>query len=384
MSEVLRDRAAIVGVAHTEFAKDIGRPERVIALEAITAALEDAGLSPADVDGMVKFSLENTFEVDVMRNLGIPNVSFFGDVAYGGGAGCAAVGHAAMAIATGAAEVVVVWRARNRGSGGRPWASKSNRVGGDLQWYLPWGLSRPVDQIAMLARRHMIEHGSTAEHLGAVATAQRAYAHNNPFAMMRDRPMTMEDYRSARFVSEPLRLYDCCLESDGALAVVLTSAARARDLRRPPVLVRAAAQGIGPEHVVMANYFTADPLDTPGRYTAGALWRLAGMSPDEIDVAQIYDAFSPLVVISLEEYGFCKPGEGGPFCAEGNLRPGGRLPTNTSGASLSEAYVHGMNLIIEGVRQLRGESHNQVPGAETCFVTSGNGVPTSALVLRKG
>jgi acetyl-CoA acetyltransferase len=379
----LRDRAAIVGIGQTEFSKDIGRPERTIALEAIKAALDDAGLAPRDVDGLVKFSLENTMEVEVCRNLGIPNLRFFGDVAYGGGAGCGAVGHAAMAVATGVAEVVVVWRARNRGSGGRPWASRgSGRVGGEFQWFLPWGLSRPVDQIAMLARRHMIELGSTSEHLGAVATAFREHATRNPNAMMR-KPMTMEDYLASRWISEPLRLYDCCLESDGALAVVVTTPERARDCRQPPVLVRAAAQGVGPDHLVMANYFTANPLETPARYAAQELWRLAGMGPEEIDCAQFYDAFTPLVVISLEEYGFCKPGDGGPFAAEGNLRLGGRLPSNTSGGSLSEAYVHGMNLILEGVRQLRGTSTSQVPGCETVLVTSGNGVPTSALVLRR-
>jgi acetyl-CoA acetyltransferase len=379
----MRDAAAIVGIGHTEFSKNIGRPERTIALEAIKAALEDAGLTPADVDGLVKFSMENTMEVDICRSLGIPNLRFFGDVAYGGGAGCGAVGHAAMAIATGTADVVVVWRARNRGSGGRPWASKGNQVGGEFQWFLPFGLSRPVDQIAMLARRHMIEFGSTVEHLGAVAVAFREHAQNNPNALMR-KPMSMEDYLAARYVSEPLRLFDCCLESDGALAVVLTSAERARSLRKPAVLVRGFSQGIGPDHTVMANYFTRDPLDSPGAYAARELWRACGMGPTEIDCAQIYDAFSPLVPISLEAYGFCKPGEGGPMAASGALRAdGGSLPSNTSGGSLSEAYVHGMNLIVEGVRQIRGESVNQAARAETCMVTSGNGVPTSALVLRR-
>lgn len=377
----MRDAAAIVGIGHTEFSKDVGRPERTIALEAITAALADAGLTPDDVDGTVKFSLENTMEVEVVRNLGIRNLRYFGDVAYGGGAGCGAIGHAAMAIATGQAEVVVVWRARNRGSGGRPWASKGNRVGGEFQWFLPFGLSRPVDQIAMLARRHMIEHGSTEEHLGAVATTFRAHAQNNPWAMMRT-PMTIDDYMAARMISEPLRLFDCCLESDGALAIVLTTPERARDCRRPPVLVRGFSQGIGPDHLVMANYFTADPLDSPGRYAGEDLWRATGMGPGEIDCVQLYDAFSPLVVISLEAYGFCTPGEGGPLAASGALAVGGALPCNTAGGSLSEAYVHGMNLIVEGVRQIRGAAINQVRGCETVMVSSGNGVPTSALVLR--
>ena len=380
----IRDAAAIVGIGQTEFAKDIGRPEQTIALEAILAALDDAGLSPSDVDGAVKFSLENTMEVDIARNLGIENLRFFADVAYGGGAGCGAVGHAAMAIATGQAETVVVWRARNRGSGGRPWASKGNRISGEFQWFLPFGLSRPVDQIAMLTRRHMIEYGSTQEHLGAVAVAFREHAQANPGALMHGKPMTLDDYLAARWISEPLRLFDCCLETDGALAVVLTSAARARDCRHPAALVSGYAQGIGPEHVVMANYFTPDPLVSPGHYAAPDLWRAAGMGPEDIDCVQLYDAFSPLVVISLEAFGFCKPGEGGPFAAAGNLRAeGGSLPCNTSGGSLSEAYVHGMNLILEGVRQLRGDSVNQVAGCETVMVSSGNGVPTSAMVMRR-
>jgi acetyl-CoA acetyltransferase len=378
----MRDAAAIVGIGHTEFSKNIGRAERTIALEAITAALDDAGLRAEDVDGTVKFSLENTMEVDIARNLGIPNLRYFADVAYGGGAGCAAVGHAAMAIATGQASCVVVWRARNRGSGGRPWASKGNRMADDFQWSHPWGLSRPADQIAMLTRRHMHEYGSTDEHLAAVAMACREHAMNNPYATMR-KPMTREDYFNARFVSEPLRLFDCCLESDGALAVVLVSAERAKDLRQKPALVRGYSQATGPDHMVMWNYFNRDPLDSPGAHAATDLWRNAGVGPDEIDCVQLYDAFSPLVVISLEAYGFCKPGEGGPFAASGALRAnGGALPCNTSGGGLSEAYVHGMNLIVEGVRQVRGTSVNQVKDCETVMVSSGNGVPTSALVLR--
>src|SRR2546423_5311348 len=277
----LRDAAAIVGIGHTEFAKDIGRPERTIALEAITAALHDAGLSPSEVDGVVKFTMEPTVEVEIAGNLGVPNLRYFGEVGYGGGAACGAIGHAAMAIACGMADCVVVWRARNRGSGGRPWAMKSNKERGDFQWFLPWGLSRPVDQIAMLARRHMIEHGTTSEHLGAVAIAFREHAQANPNALMRGKPMTMEEYLAARWVSEPLRLYDCCLETDGGLAVVLTTPERARSLRKPPVLVRAASQGTGPEHLVMANYFNDNPLEAPGEVAASHPWRPAGPGPPD-------------------------------------------------------------------------------------------------------
>jgi acetyl-CoA acetyltransferase len=327
--------------------------------------------------------METTSEVEIARNLGIPNLRFFGEVGYGGGGGCAAVGHAAMAIETGWAHTVVCWRARNRGSGGRPWAGTRAEVGGDAQFYLPFGLVRPVDQIAMLARRHMFEYGTTSEQLGAVAVAFRKHAARNPYAMMRE-PIRLEDHQASRMVSDPLRKLDCCLETDGALAVVLTSLERARDLKQRPALVLAAAQGTGPEHVVMANYHAPRPLETPSLWAARELWERSGVTPSDVDCAQFYDAFTPLVVFSLEEYGFCKPGEGGPFCEHGRLEwPDGALPSNTSGGGLSEAYVHGFNLILEGVRQVRGTSTSQVRDASLCLVTSGAGVPTSALLLAR-
>lgn len=379
----MRGAAAIVGIGHTEFAKDLGRSERRAALEAISAALADAGLAAGDVDGLVRFDLESTSEVEIARNLGIPNLRFFAETGYGGGGGCATVALAAMAIATGRASVVVCWRARNRGSGGRPWAATGNRVGGDAQFSAPYGLVRPVDQIAMLARRHMYEYGTTSEHFGAVAVACRKHAARNPHATMRD-PITLADHQASRFVSEPLRKLDCCLESDGALAVVVTSVERARDLPRRPVVVLAASQGTGAEHVVMTSYHGPRLLETPSTAAARDLFAAAGVGAADVDVAQIYDAFTPLVTLSLEEFGFCAAGEGGPFSAGGRLEwPDGALPVNTSGGGLSEAYVHGMNLVVEGVRQIRGDSTSQVRDAELCLVTSGAGVPTSALLLAR-
>ena len=379
----MRGVAAIAGIGHTEFAKNLGRSERHAAVEAISAALADAGLTAGDVDGLVRFDLEATSEVEIARSLGIPNLRFFAETGYGGGGGCATVGLAAMAIATGRASVVVCWRARNRGSGGRPWAATGNRVGGDAQFTAPYGLLRPVDQIAMIARRHMHEYGTTSAHFGAVAVACRKHASRNPHALMRD-PITLEDHQNSRFVSEPLRKLDCCLESDGALAVVVTSAERARDLAQPAALLLAASQGTGPEHVVMTNYHAPRFLETPSTCAARDLFAGAGVGPGDVDVAQIYDAFTPLVTLSLEEYGFCAAGEGGPFSAGGRLEwPDGELPVNTSGGGLSEAYVHGMNLIVEGVRQMRGTSTSQVKDAELCLVTSGAAVPTSALLLAR-
>ncbi len=373
--------AAIAGIGQVEFSKKIGRSERQIALEAIRLALADAGLLPSQVDGLVRFDMESTSEVEIARNLGIPNLRFFGEVGYGGGGGCAAVGHAAMAIETGWAHTVVCWRARNRGSGGRPWAGTDSEVGGDAQFSIPFGLVRPVDQIAMLTRRHMFEYGTTSEQLGAVAVAFRKHAARNPHAMMRE-AITLADHQASRMVSDPLRKLDCCLETDGALAVVLTSLERARDLKERPAVVLAAAQGSGPEHVVMTNYHGPRLLETPSLWAARDLWTRAGVRPSDIDCAQFYDAFTPLVIFSLEEYGFCKPGEGGPYCEGGRLEwPAGELPSNTSGGGLSEAYVHGFNLILEGVRQMRGSSTSQVRDASLCLVTSGAGVPTSALIL---
>jgi len=377
----MRSAAAIVGIGQTEFARDIGRPERTIALEAICAALDDAGISPFEVDGLVRFDMESTSEVEIARNLGIPNLRFFGELGYGGGGGCGTVAHAALAIAAGRASVVVCWRARNRGSGGRPWAATGNRVPGDYQWTAPYGLLRPVDQIAMIARRHMHEYGTTTEQFGAVAVACRKHASRNPTALMRE-PITLADHAASRMISEPLHKLDCCLETDGALAVVVTGAERARDCPHPPALVLAAAQATGPQHVVMTNYHAPHFLETPSTFAARDLFEQAGVAAADIDCAQIYDAFTPLVTLSLEEYGFCKPGEGGPFSEGGRLEwPDGALPLNTSGGGLSEAYVHGMNLVVEGVRQVRGTSTSPVADARLCLVTSGAGVPTSALIL---
>ncbi|MFP6608155.1 MAG: lipid-transfer protein [Myxococcota bacterium] len=377
----MRRAAAIVGIGQTEFSKNIGRPERTVALEAIRSALQDAGLDSSQVDGLVRFDMETTTEVEIARNLGLENVRFFSEIAYGGGAGCGTVAHAAMAVATGQASVVVCWRARNRGSGGRPWAATGSGVGGDAQFTAPYGLVRPVDQIAMLARRHMHEFGTTSEQLGAVAVAARKHAVANPNALMRE-PMTIADHQASRLISEPLRKFDCCLETDGALAVVVTSVERARDLRQAPAVVLAAAQGMGPEHTVMTDYHGPHFLQTPSTWAARDLFASAGIAPADVDCAQFYDAFTPLVLLSLEEFGFCKPGESGPMAASGALEwPDGALPSNTSGGGLSEAYVHGFNLVLEGVRQIRGTSTSQVEDAEISLVTSGAGVPTSALLL---
>lgn len=245
----------------------------------------------------------------------------------------------------------------------------------------------PGQLYALYARRHMLEYGTTAEDLASIAMVVRRRANANPAAMMSNRTMSITDYLQSRMISEPLRLFDYCLESDGACAVVVTTAERAADSPQPTVLVRAVTQGTVPE-VQGGKVFPAlmrpDLLMTPSRSAARELYRRAGLGPAEVDVAQFYDCFTITVLLQLEDYGFCAPGEGGAFASSGAIDLPGTIPINTAGGNLSEAYIHGMNHILEGVRQLRGHSTSQVPGAQTCLVTSGAPVMTSAMMLRAG
>jgi len=382
---VIKNRTAIVGIGQTEFGKGLPDTELSLACQAISTELDDAGVQASEVDGLGSYTMEPNREVDVARSVGLGDITFFSQVGFGGGAGCGVVGQAAMAVATGQCNVAVAWRARKRADkGSRPWAQAGARIADSWQWTRPFGIIRPVDEIAMLTRRYMHEYGGTREHLANIALAFRKHAARNPASTMGHKPLTREDYMNARWISEPLCLYDNCLETDGALAVVITSAERARDLRQPPAYINSFAQGLPPQHQTMTNYFTDDPLRGPAWTAAKRMWELADVTPADVKVAQLYDAFSPLIPLSLEGYGFCKRGEGGPFTDDGNIEwPNGRLPVNTSGGGMSEAYVHGFNLVLEGVRQIRGSSTSQVEGADVSLVTSGEGVPTSAILFVK-
>jgi acetyl-CoA acetyltransferase len=380
---VIKDAAAIVGIGETPFAKVLEGSEKTLATKAILEALEDAGIDASEVDGFASYTMENTSEVDIAKTIGAGDVTFFSQVGYGGGAGPGAVGHLAMAIATGQCRVGVAWRSRKRGSGQRPWASMAQIPSAPAQWTRPWGLLRPADEIAMLTRRYMHETGATRDHLANVALAVRRMANANPKAVMYERTLSREQYMEARWISEPLCLFDNCLETDGALACVLVSAERAADCRQAPVYVHSFGQGLPSQSHTMVNYWCDDPLRGPSWACSKQLYRHSDIQAGDISVAQLYDAFTPLIPLSLEGYGFCGKGEGAAFTEDGALDLGGRLPINTSGGGLSEAYVHGFNLINEGVRQMRGTSVNQVPDAESCLVTAGEGVPTSAMILRR-
>ncbi|AMN47760.1 lipid-transfer protein [Steroidobacter denitrificans] len=379
---MIKDKAAIVGIAETAFARRLEASECELASMAILAALEDAGIAPSEVDALSSYTMERTEEIEIAGNLGFGDIRFFSQVGYGGGAGCGTVLHLAMAVASGQAEVAVAWRSRKRGSGPRVWATSAERLYDGYKYTRPYGLVRPADELAVLTRRYMHEFGATREHLANVALTCRRMANNNPRAAMYPKPLTREQYMAARWIAEPLCLYDNCLETDGALACVIVSAERARDCRHRPVYIHAGAQGISAPHPGFMNDYCGTPFRTPSYAAAKALWRGSDFKPDDIKVAQIYDAFTTMVLLSFEAYGFCGRGEGAAFTENGALDPGGRLALNTSGGSLSEAYVHGFNLINEGVRQMRGSSANQVPGADVCLVTSCDDVPTSALILR--
>jgi acetyl-CoA acetyltransferase len=379
----IQDRVAVVGIGHLPFAKDIGRPISDTAVEAIQRALDDAGLQAEDVDGMSMLEMEHTHEVSIARRLGVRQLTWWDKISYGGGASSATLMHAAAAIASGLATTVVCHRARNRGSRtSRPWSQEKELVIDDKALHTPWGLIRPVDVIGMWAHRHMREFGTKREHFGNVAIAARKHALKNPDAMMRGRPLDMPTYLAGRVIGYPLTLYDCCLETDGALACIVTSVERAKDLRQKPVLVHSVAQASGPNPVHLANYNNTREMVTTSVFCAELLWKRSELQPKDMDCAQIYDAFTPLVVTGLEDYGFCKRGEGGPFTDGGRIELGGALPVLTSGGGLSEAYVHGFNLLVEGVRQIRGTSVNQVPGCRATLVTGASGVATSAVVLR--
>ncbi|MFD6873299.1 MULTISPECIES: lipid-transfer protein [unclassified Streptomyces] len=376
----LGGRAAIAGIGATEFSKDSGRSELKLAVEAVHAALDDAGLTPADVDGMVTFTMDTSPEITVAQAAGIGDLSFFSRIHYGGGAACATVQQAALAVATGVAEVVVCYRAFNERSGRRFGSGVQQREpsaeGAALGWSLPWGLLTPASWVAMAAQRYLHAYDLTPEAFGHVAVTDRRHAANNPAAYFHGKPITLADHAASRWIVEPLRLLDCCQETDGGQALVVTTTERARDLRQAPAVITAAAQGAGRRQEAMTSFYRDDLTGLPEMdVVARQLWRTSGLRPSDIDVGILYDHFTPFVLMQLEEFGFCGPGEAADFVAAD------ALPLNTHGGQLGEAYLHGMNGIAEAVRQLRGTSVNQVGGAAHALVTAGTGVPTSGLIL---
>ena len=385
MNDRLSGRAAIAGIGQTEFSKASGRTELQLACEAVQAALEDAGLGAGDVDGLVTFTMDTSDETEVARNLGFGELSVFGRVPFGGGASAGTVTHAAMAVATGVADVVVCYRAFNERSGNR-FGNMSGRMGELplwLSWYAPYGLMTPAAWVGLYARPYMERYGVTNADFGRIAVVDRAHAATNPDAWFYQRAITLEEHQASRWIIEPvLRLLDCCQESDGGVAVIVTSTERARDLRQRAAVITAAAQGATFDSEVMTSYYRDDLDGLPEMgVVSDRLWRMSGLTPGDISTAFLYDHFTPFVLMQLEELGFCGRGEAKEWATVERLSVGGDLPINTSGGLLGEAYIHGMNGITEAVRQVRGTSCNQVDTVDHVLVTAGTGVPTSGLIL---
>jgi acetyl-CoA acetyltransferase len=387
-SSILPGRAAIAGLGATEFSKQSGRTELRLAMEATLAALEDAGIDPHEVDGFCSYSVDKVPEYEIARLLGAREVKFFSQIPHGGGAACAPVMHAAMAVAAGVAKTVVVYRAMNErswyrfGSGSYGFGATPFFENVNYGWYMPHGFHTPAAWVGMFARRYMHTYGATSEDFGRISVAARDFAATNPNAFFYGKPITLEDHQRSRWICEPLRLLDCCQESDGAVAMVITSAERARDLKQKPVIIKGAAQGISDGQQIMTSFYRDDITGLPEMgLVARQLWDQSRLAPDDIQTAVIYDHFTPFVLPQLEEFGFVKRGEAKDFIRAGHHTRGARLPLNPHGGQLGEAYIHGMNGIAEGVRQVRGSAVNQVEGVHNVLVTAGTGVPTSALIL---
>jgi acetyl-CoA acetyltransferase len=376
----MRDRVAIVGIGATVQGKVPGSTALGLGLAALARAVEDAGIQKDQIDGVLTMPGTRSPEqgqhyLRVCEAAGI-DPSFTGTMEMGGATACSLVQLGAMAIATGAATYVACVFGDNAKTGGSRFGSVK---GGENPWSI-WGMISPTANSALTARRHMALYGTTADDLGEVAVACRAHASLNPGAVMRE-PITLEDHAESKRIVDPLRLLDCCLISDGGVAVILGPAEAAADLRQPAVLISGAAQA-----------HTSQPFGNPDwwylphqKRAVEAAFEMAEMVPADVDVAQLYDNYTIAVLLWLEHAGFCPVGESGPFVRDGRIRLGGDLPVNTGGGNLSGSGSQGWLHIIEAVEQLRGQAgERQVAGADTCLVT-GRGMAlntSSALILR--
>ncbi len=389
----IKDKTCIAGVGTTKYGlrgEFYGRSQIDQLREALDIALAESGLKRSDVDGFSSYSMDANDPSVLAPALGIPNLNYSSMVfGGGGGGGCGAIANASAAILAGYAKVVMCYKVITQPAHMRFGASygRARVADPDSDFTRPFGLLAPGQIMSMIFRRHMHKFGTTTRHLAEVAVAQRFHATRNPKALMRA-PMTIEDHQNSRMISDPFRLFDYCQENDGGVVVLVTSAERARSLKQKPVYIMSAAMG---GDTAWGHGLTGqnspEPLYTSAGHAhlAKRLYAQAGVTPKDIDVAELYDHFSGMVIMQLEDYGFCKLGEGGPFVENGGIKwPNGRLPVNTHGGNLSEVYLLGMTHMVEAVNQLRGASPSQVKGAEIALVTSGpSNHPTSSMILRR-
>lgn len=387
---MFKDQACIVGVGETKYCRKpgSGMTEEALQLHASVAALQDAGLKGREIDGILAFPNVGKSEA-FAASLGSENLRFAATIHMGGASPVASLRMAAMAVIAGAANYVLMPGGWNGYSGARVrqtvTTDKNSIPGGAIAWdyYLPQGLTVPPQWYALMARRHMHEYGTTHEQLGAVAVAMRKHAQLNPGALMCGKPLSMEQYLASPMLSDPYRINDCCLETDGAAAFIVTTVERARDLGKAPIFIMGAAAGQPYPADEITN--RRDFHQTGLTIAAPEAFAMAGIGPEDADFAQIYDCFTFEVIQQIEEAGFCQRGEGGAFVENGAIELGGRLPINTHGGLLSEAHVLGISHVVEAVRQLRGEAgERQVQGAEIGVVTGwGDFGDGSIAILRR-
>ena len=382
----IKDTVAIVGVATTEFSEDSGRTEYSMACEVIKAAADDAGVPLEDIDGMVKDVVDGIDAMYVQKALGMETLTYSSDSHWG----TSPLINAVTALAAGICSHVVYYRSANNGSGKRAGsdfraAKETKDESLDLIRYdlhHPFGLMGPAGSAGIGIRRYLRDYGVGAEQVGWVPVVCSEHGSNNPHAAFRNAPLTIEDYLASELVVDPLRRLDIAPEVDGAIAIVLSRAELAADLAKQPVYVGAVAMGSGTNGEHYSSYSRDDIAGLPEmELMAAELYRVAGVGPDDIHVAQLDDRYAPYVPMQLEALGFCGKGEGGAFCEGGdNLRVGGRLAINTGGGFLSEGFSHGVN-VIEAVHQIRGTSTNQLDGVELAMVATGAGGPADGVIL---
>ena len=370
-------QAAIAGIGATEFSKESGRSELQLAAECSLAACQDAGVAPADIDGMITFTIDNSDEINLARSLGVKDLAYSGRIPGGGAAAAATLYHAMALVDAGLCHNVLIWRAMNERSQYRFGQNQQQQVQsgnstGSLLWCVPFGAMTPGSWAALAARPYMETYGLTNADFAPLSVQQRAYAATNPNAWFYERPITIDDHQNSKWIVDPvLRMLDCCQESDGGVAILVTSMERARDLKQPPVRILGATQSIPYNVEVISNYYHDDLTVMPeAEGTAKRLWAQTGLKPSDMQAAMIYDAFTPQVFMQLEAFGFCGRGEARDF-VKSEIGPGGSLPVNTHGGLLGEAYIHGMNSMAEGVRQIRGTSPNQVQRVQNVLISSG-------------
>jgi acetyl-CoA acetyltransferase len=382
----LRGKVAIVGIGETTYYKHGQSPdaEFKLALKAILAACADAGMDPRRIDGFASYSNDRTEPSRLAAALGLEQLrSTTMQWGGGGGGNCAAVANGAAAVAAGLADCVVVFRALAQGEFGRfGLGSTAATISGEAAWQVPYGVMSPAQRFAMKAGRFMHEHGVERDALRAIAMASYTHAQRNPRAVMYGKPLTEEKYDTSRWIVEPFKLFDCCQENDGAAAAILVPAERARDFPNRPVYILGAAMG-SDERVAATAHNATNYASASFTTVAPNMYRMAGVEPKDVGSVQSYENFTGGVLMALAEHGFFRPDEANDFLRlENLLAPGGKLPLNTSGGNLAECYMHGFELVLEAVRQVRGTSTAQAPRNDVALVIGGPMVtPVSNLML---